>query len=86
MAHFFLLKITPLALILDHVALKHFRVRHLEDRKLRLVSFEVLQEFCYRDWTDMKMWDGNVYVRTSGKMEVGGNGHILVFKLPHDSR
>ena len=49
MAHFFLLKITPLALILDHVALKHFWVRHLEDERLRLVSFKVLQEFFDRD-------------------------------------
>ena len=44
-AHFFLLKITPLALILDHVALKCFWVRHLADRRLRIVSFTVLQEF-----------------------------------------
>ena len=44
-AHFFLLEITPLALILDHVAFKHFRVRHFEDRKLRIGSFKGLQEF-----------------------------------------
>lgn len=29
-AHFFLLKITPFVLILDHVAFEHFWVRHLE--------------------------------------------------------
>ena len=48
-AHFFLLKFTPLALILDHVALKHFRVRHLEDRRLRIGSCEVLRELFDRD-------------------------------------
>ena len=35
-AHFFFLEITPLALVLDHVALKHFWIRHLEDRRLRI--------------------------------------------------
>lgn len=33
-AHFFLLKVTPLTLILDHVALEHVRVRHLEGGRL----------------------------------------------------
>ena len=48
-AHFFLLEITPFALILDHVALKHFGVRHLEDRRLRIGSCEVLHELFDRD-------------------------------------
>ena len=48
-AYFFLLEITPLALILDHVALKHFWVRHLEDRGLRIGSFKVVREIFDRD-------------------------------------
>ena len=53
--HFFLLEITPLALILDHVALKHFWVRHLEDRRLRIGSFEVLGELFNQDRIRMKI-------------------------------
>lgn len=41
-AHLFLLEISPFALILDHVTLKHFWVRHVEGggRELR---FELIE-------------------------------------------